>query len=276
MFITDIPLKDPSHFLVLNKFPIISQHFILATKEEKEQFAWLEFDDIAITYAVLQEWEKKSLEPGTNKLFAFFNCGIESGASQSHRHIQFLPNASMREGMESIDTGMTGWESLTNILAKQSLPGTVPELPFICFGINIAPEADGHTLYQIYKSLITKASQAIDEKQILNLADGMPYSYNLAMTTTAMLLVPRRHDSSPILTADGHLPQSVDGEENRWVVSLNGTIMAGTLMVKDKELFGYLKDDKSGAIDRILAEACFPQFSMKEAPNAERAEATKL
>lgn len=104
----------------------------------------------------------------------------------------------------------------------------------------------------------------------------MPYSYNLAMTTTAMMLVPRRHDSSPVLTADGHVLRSVDGEEKSWAVSLNGTIMAGTLMVKNKELFEYLKNDKSGAIDRVLAEACFPQPITKEAPKAEKAEATRL
>ncbi|KAE9963146.1 hypothetical protein BLS_009600 [Venturia inaequalis] len=258
LFITDLPIRNPSHFLVLNKFPIIPHHFILATKEKKEQFEWLEVNDILATYAVLREWEKTSKDPGTNKLFAFFNCGPESGASQSHRHIQFLPNASMQEGMDSANLDKTGWENLSNILVKQTLQGKVPELPMAWFGIDFAVEPNDKQLCEIYNELRLQASRAIDGRGVSNMARGKPYSHNLAMTTSSMMLVPRQNDSGTVLTAEGNLPRSATGEEKDWKVSLNGTIMAGTLMVKDKELFEYLKNDRTGAVDRVLAEACFP------------------
>ncbi|TLD32263.1 5'-5'''-P-1-P-4-tetraphosphate phosphorylase 2 [Venturia nashicola] len=253
LFVTHLPIENPSHFLVLNKFPIISHHFILATKEKKEQFAWLDVDDLLATYAVLREWEENSKDSGTDKLFAFFNCGPESGASQPHRHIQFLPNASMQEGMDT-----TGWENLSNIIAKQTIQGKVPELPIAWFGIGFAVEPNDKQLCEIYNELRLQASRATDGQGVSNMASGKPYSHNLAMTTSTMMLVPRQKDSSPVLTAEGNLPRSTTGEEKDWKVSLNGTIMAGTLMVKDKELFEYLRDDRSGAIDRVLAEACFP------------------
>ncbi|QDS72354.1 hypothetical protein FKW77_008070 [Venturia effusa] len=263
LFITDLPIEHPSHFLVLNKFPIIPHHFILATKEEKEQFAWLDVDDILATYAVLREWEKTSKDPGASKLFAFFNCGPESGASQSHRHIQFLPNANMQEGMNPANPNTTGWENLTNILAKKSLEGTVPELPFAWFDVDLVAEPNDKQLCEIYNQLRLRASGETDNKGVSNMGKDKPYSHNLAMTTSSMMLIPRQQDSATVLTADGKLPRSVTGEEKDWKVSLNGTIMAGTLMVKDQELFEYLKEDKTGAIDRVLAEACFPPIVNK-------------
>lgn len=169
----------------------------------------------------------------------------------------------MQEGMDSTDPSMTGWENLTNILAKQSLEGKLPELPFAWFGIDFAAEPNDKELCEIYNHLRLQASAATDDKGISNMTKEKPYSHNLAMTTSAMMLIPRQQDSSTVLTAEGTPPRSADGEEKDWKVSLNGTIMAGTLMVKDKELFEYLRDDKSGAIDRVLAEACFPPVVAK-------------
>jgi len=92
LVITELPQQNPTHFLVLNKFPIIPRHFILATKANKPQTQFLEEDDLAAAYACLTAWSQ-SAEPGQTapRLFAFFNSGEHSGASQQHRHIQFIP-----------------------------------------------------------------------------------------------------------------------------------------------------------------------------------------
>jgi len=68
----------------------------------------LEQDDLEATYACLKAWtENKAGHDGQPKrLFAFFNSGEHSGASQPHRHLQFLP-------VESIeDDESEGWELL--------------------------------------------------------------------------------------------------------------------------------------------------------------------
>ena len=90
---------------MLNKFPIIKGHFILATLENKKQTHFLEQDDLEATYACLREWQVASGEK--KRLFAFFNSGDHSGASQPHRHIQFLPV----EGMRDRDAS-NGWQLL--------------------------------------------------------------------------------------------------------------------------------------------------------------------
>jgi ATP adenylyltransferase len=111
LFITDVPAQDPSHVLVLNKFPIISNHFILATKEFKLQTDELEADDLFVTYACLKAWEEGNEAANSKSLFAFFNSGTHSGASQPHRHIQFLPVESILEG-----NGQEGWATQLSAL----------------------------------------------------------------------------------------------------------------------------------------------------------------
>lgn len=98
---------------MLNKFPIIANHFILATKEFKQQNNALEPEDLEVTFACLKEWEAStSGSTASGRLFAFFNSGIWSGASQPHRHIQLLPIEDMREG--DIDNE---WSPLIDTLA---------------------------------------------------------------------------------------------------------------------------------------------------------------
>jgi len=90
--------------LVLNKFPIIAGHFILATKDYKEQTDDLEELDLEATFACLRLWEEGNGSSRSTKLFAFFNSGEHSGASQPHRHIQFLPMDSILEGFDGPET----------------------------------------------------------------------------------------------------------------------------------------------------------------------------
>lgn len=74
---------------------MIPDHFILATKEFKEQTHLLEEDDLGAVYICL-----KSYRDCGEELFGFFNSGENSGASQPHRHIQFLPVESMKSGID--------------------------------------------------------------------------------------------------------------------------------------------------------------------------------
>jgi sulfate adenylyltransferase (ADP) / ATP adenylyltransferase len=111
LFITELS----THFLILNKFPVIPYHFILATKEFKEQTHMLEEDDVEAAYACLTAYREAG-----EQLFGFYNSGEHSGASQAHRHIQFLPVESMRSGMNDGEV----WDVLVDSLAKK--PGRIP------------------------------------------------------------------------------------------------------------------------------------------------------
>jgi ATP adenylyltransferase len=94
----------------LNKFPIIAEHFILATKPNKKQTHVLEKDDLEAAYACLKAWQDGTGSK-QRRLFAFFNSGEHSGASQPHRHLQFLPVENMRDGEAT-----SSWELLIDLI----------------------------------------------------------------------------------------------------------------------------------------------------------------
>lgn len=96
---------------MLNKFPVIAEHFIIATKANKPQTHVLEQDDLEATHACLRAWHAD----GRKRLFAFFNSGEHSGASQPHRHVQFLPVENMGLGQQS-----DGWELLVDRILASS------------------------------------------------------------------------------------------------------------------------------------------------------------
>jgi ATP adenylyltransferase len=99
-----------SHILVLNKFPVIPDHFILATKDYKEQTHLLEELDLVTAHSCLKAYHDDGEE-----LFGFYNSGEHSGASQPHRHIQFLPVDSMRSSMND----ERSWNVLADELLKK-------------------------------------------------------------------------------------------------------------------------------------------------------------
>lgn len=118
LLIAQVPRSNATHNLILNKYPVIAQHFILATQEYRAQTHFLDQDDLNISYACLKAWERGA---PNKRLFAFFNSGLHSGSSQSHRHIQFLPVEEMR-GNDS-----TLWEPLIDSVYEDGIKG-VPSM----------------------------------------------------------------------------------------------------------------------------------------------------
>jgi len=265
LFIADLPSTNPSHILVLNKYAVIANHFIIATKTNKQQTHLLEEDDLAATYACLKAWEES---PGgrPNSLFAFFNSGNNSGASQAHRHLQFLPVNDMYAGEAS-----SGWQVLVNsILADgegttqfTDIAPTVlqhPSLPFTHFAYRFSTAPSSSQLLQTYNDLYQLAKAAIDDFIAANpdqlalhpTEEGdLPISYNLAMTTSGMAILPRR--------SEGYMLQREDGTD-LGVVELNGTALGGTLMVKFEEQWELLKA-KPETLDAILEAIGIPKTS---------------
>ncbi|KAF1975562.1 Ap4A phosphorylase-like protein II [Bimuria novae-zelandiae CBS 107.79] len=261
LFITDIPATNPSHFLVLNKYPVIPNHFILATKQNKKQTHVLEQDDLEATYACLKAWQSEGSGSNRGRLFAFFNSGDNSGASQPHRHLQFLPVESMHDGRKTSD-----WDVLINTIVERSTQERPdksnsvvqhPKLPFTHFAYTFISEPAGAQLLQTYNQLYQRAKQAIvdfistnpGQLSLHDEAEGdLPISYNLAMTTEGMVIMPRRNE--------GHMLRRDDGTEIGFV-QLNGTVLGGTLMVKFQEEWDVLQQHPE-KLDSILEAIGLP------------------
>lgn len=87
-----------------------------------------------------------------------------------------------------------------------------------------------------------------------NSTDGWSsISYNLAMTTTSMMLCPRRREGADlkINNQGGSLGP----------INLNGTMLAGTLMVKTQDEWDLLRSDESRLND-ILEAVGIPPASV--------------
>ncbi|KAK8074633.1 hypothetical protein PG997_009296 [Apiospora hydei] len=220
----------PNHVLVLNKFAIVPEHFILATRTVKPQTHVLESDDIAAAYACIRAYHED--EDKAQDLFAFFNSGPHSGASQPHRHIQLLPVAQMRAGLESAKNG-ADWEVMADALSSRS----DADVPFAVLTDRIASGATAEQLHAAYVRLYKDAVRLLHPEENENVAgEGEArISYNLAMTRTTMALCPR--------IVEGATIRSKSGEEVVGPVALNGTVLAGTALVKNEAEWDALRED---------------------------------
>lgn len=255
LVVAEITSDMPSHILVLNKYPIIQNHFILATKQSKPQTGILEEDDLGIAHACLKAWEGRpdsQVEPG--RLFAFFNSGEHSGASQMHRHLQFIP-------VEAMDTpSQGGWTLLIDQMTeKASASGTTwrnPRLPFVHYATQLEPGISASSLRAKYIILLQTAVNAVHSQAATELISSANWdieenghttiSYNLAMTADTMAICPRRHEAAglPLGGADSS-------------VSINGTILGGTLLVKSPEEWDQLREQPA-LLDEVLITIGYP------------------
>ena len=240
----------PSHFLVLNKFAVVPEHFILVTREFKQQTHILEPADLEATLACIQAYEEDDAPAGRDeegRLYAFFNSGEHSGASQPHRHIQLLPISRMRDGL--VD-GETAWSVLADHLDSY-------RPPFAVFSERIHLGMPAAELHAAYLRLYRRACRAVvrhaktttaaaaaasgpDGEEALIPEHGEALiSYNMAMTRSTLVLSPRLAEGAKILGPDGDVLGSL---------ALNGTVLAGTALVKNELEWETLKKDPGGLL----------------------------
>lgn len=253
-----------SHFLVLNKFAITQGHFILATTENKPQSHLLESDDLAAAMACINAYDQEGKE-----LFVFFNSGQHSGASQPHRHLQLLPVEEMRSDLpvESEDR-VSSWDILTKSVPALSADDNNELIieaegwPFRAFAAAVDLKMSAKTLHQTYLALYRRACRAVDEyaeskgfavvaehAHDIGITDGEAWiSYNLALTDTRMVICPRMRDRVDLTDREG---------KKAGAISLNGTLLAGTALVKSEAEWNALKADAT-ALEGILKRVGIP------------------
>ncbi|ROV99131.1 hypothetical protein VMCG_06570 [Cytospora schulzeri] len=252
------------HQLILNKFAVVPEHFLLVTNRFEPQTGLLEAGDLMATYNCIRAYEKEGRE-----VFVFFNSGPHSGASQPHRHLQLLPVERMREGLEEIeDGGDGGWGLLADRLAASAGKdeGSGSLLPFVTFSERLTDDMTFRGLRSAYLRLYRRACRAVggdatpqkgkgagasldeesecesvgeDEEEVAKI------SYNLAMTRDAMVICPR--------LAEGDVIRDKDGKEVGRL-ALNGTVLAGTALVKSQAEWDALKEDGGKQLWEILGK----------------------
>ncbi len=72
----------PGHLAVLNKYPVIGRHLLIITRAFEAQTAPLTAADFAALAQVM----------AAHGGLGFYNGGADAGASQPHRHLQWIPS----------------------------------------------------------------------------------------------------------------------------------------------------------------------------------------
>ena len=214
------------------------------TSSFKAQTHVLEEVDLEATFACISAYEAARRTEGEkghrdgelgggDGLYAFFNCGHHSGASQPHRHIQMLPIARMRDGLDDDSP----WSVLADRLTSTSAP-------FKTFAEKIHLGISSKELYATYLRLYHQACEAVaahfgkDSKVGEVTDDGEArISYNMAITKDTLVILPRLAEGANILGSDGSLLGSL---------SFNGTVLAGTALAKNELEWNALHKDTKG------------------------------
>lgn len=201
--------------LVLNKFPVVPYHFMLLTKEFKSQNTPLSPNEICAVFEVLKALEHAKKE--NKDWFAFYNCGPQSGASQPHKHVQFM---SFPDGFEPFVSRLAR-TSPHFVPNQRDEPLQDPKLGFAHF-VAVLPEklaeVDNDLLMLTFVGLLQRVLTVLRE------ADCDHVSYNFCATTKWMMLMPR----------------STGSYEEK--LGVNSCGVMGLYLCKNKELFDLVKE----------------------------------
>ncbi|MFT0546579.1 ATP adenylyltransferase family protein [Allopusillimonas ginsengisoli] len=206
------------HNVVLNKFPVCDRHLVVARTTFEEQRLPLDIKDFRALAGIFSQCGG----------FGFYNGGTEAGASQRHKHVQWIPPAPGNPGLAYL---------------AQGLPPALPEQSTVCHpafafrhvfvrtmsGVGVDPEQSAQSLLQAFQLACRTLQLEPDEH-------GLLPPCNMLADDGWMLLVPRRR-------------------EHAYEVSVNAPSYGGVLYVRGPDHIESIR--KAGPL-AVLAEAAFP------------------
>ena len=147
LFVDDI---TTDHVCILNKFPVLQPHLLLITRHFEAQDALLTQANFNAAYQLMQRLDGNGV--------LFYNAGPAAGASQAHRHLQWIPHA-------FTDNGFDPCRHANLLAVDQYLSPIIDSQP--------------QSLYQLYR------------KGLQQLGWTPSRAYNLLITKQWMWLIPR-------------------------------------------------------------------------------------
>ena len=195
------------HVALLNKFPVIEDHLLIITRQFEDQRSPLSAADFSAVAPLL------AAAGGV----CFYNGGAAAGASQRHRHLQWIA-----------DDG-DGTLPLLPVLERAAKGDRTATIPFehaltSIADIALAGDTAGPALADHYRALCRRTG--------LDPSTPLLPSYNLLLTARWMLLVPRRR-------------------EHWGALSINALAFAGSLFVRRRSQLDELR--AAGPIEVLRA-----------------------
>lgn len=205
MFVCDL---TDTHVCLLNKYNILDVHLLVVTRAFEHQTRWLTLADFEALRLCMVEFEG----------LAFYNGGKTAGASQRHKHLQYVPFPLTPGGADlpiAAAVAEARWDHGV---------GTVEAFPFVhalgqLHGLaEQTPAASAAFLLDVYEKLLAASGIA------QGTGDTQTQPYNLLATREWMMIVPRKRES-------------FSG------VSVNALGFAGSLLARNDAQVRTLRDD---------------------------------
>lgn len=175
LFVADI---STTHVALLNRFNVVANHLIIATRRFVPQEVLLDGEDFAALGACLMQLDG----------LGFYNAGAAAGASQPHKHLQMIPLPLGSGGASTpIDEALSVMRDRRGIL-------TAPGLPFrhsfawLEDRMFEHPPTAAARMSSLYADLLAR----IEVTHVVR--EGQRYTsapWNLLITRRWMLVVPR-------------------------------------------------------------------------------------
>ncbi|KAF3916222.1 ADP-sulfurylase [Arthrobotrys entomopaga] len=315
LYITSIPRN---HFIVLNKFPVIPGHFILATNDFQQQSHPLAIGDMEAILSVLKTWDSYNNDHNDDNdthspsldltqearehqaLYGFFNSGRESGASQPHRHVQFIPltipelNSLWATHIFTEPQTNNNTNSNSNGDDNDNGNGVVvgrvgnveiryqSKITYKHYFTRIPQDSTPEGLWKLYTLLLTLAEYTLfhpttPASEVINavnevsttqrpmMDEDVKFSYNLAFTKDWIGVLPRVSETVHVLDREEDSGVEVDGGVGIKCpgLNLNGTVMAGMTLIRTRKEMDVVLQ-QPGCIARTMGGIGVPQHTYQQ------------
>ncbi len=189
------PIGD-HHAAILNKFPVCLHHLVLARRTYAEQLSPLEAIDFQALAFVL------SAQGG----LGFYNGGAAAGASQRHKHVQWIPDAPGNASLRALGAGLPAGQAQGTVVRHPAL-GLAHCFVRVDAGLGADAQASA-------RAMLIAFGQACAALDLRPGADGLLPPCNMLVGDGWMLVLPR-------------------SQEHFQGVSLNALSFGGTIYVRD-------------------------------------------
>ncbi|KAG9394936.1 ATP adenylyltransferase [Carpediemonas membranifera] len=200
---TTLPLA-PKHRLMFNKYNVCDTHFLLITSDFRFQGARLTSSDLAATYHCVKEFDA----------VAAYNSGPGSGGSQPHKHIHILPQplvpAHRDLPMDTLVDGPSDKTIRVNLPFEHAAIMFGEDFPFTEENVKVAYTRLLRALER-YLPIAEVPIQRLHDRIGMSppspcvhaamfpgvqtpTASCVMGSYNMILTSSHMLIVPRSHE----------------------------------------------------------------------------------
>ncbi|KXJ87165.1 hypothetical protein Micbo1qcDRAFT_167870 [Microdochium bolleyi] len=162
-----------THTLLLNLRCIYRPMYVLHTRLFAPQTDDLDPSDIDAAWSIMG---KLAASPDAGPQMMIYNCGVDAGSSQGHKHVQIFELSSQVVLFPS------------RAESTQEITSDIPEVPYEHYVLRLAPGATSPQVHYTLQRLVDAARLARSSPGGSDWND-----YNVVLTAEWVCVIPRRH-----------------------------------------------------------------------------------